>query len=171
MSFTRFHDDPNRIKKQLQESTDQGRWVLDTPGNGDKPCYMSDPYIRPQKWAGNLRTNPVNIESDLKGLSRKLNNDCIGINNYKNNIASSSEVSYPVSNEVTQQPRATHPAWEVRELEQNNWNYLLANPQENTNMSFQHNINTRILEKDYYEDNIPCVNNMSYGSVKSIGFN
>ena len=27
MAFTRFHDDPARIKKQLQESTDPGRWL------------------------------------------------------------------------------------------------------------------------------------------------
>ena len=26
MSFTRFHDDPCRIAKQQQESTDPGKW-------------------------------------------------------------------------------------------------------------------------------------------------
>jgi len=50
MAFTRFHDDPARISKQLQQQTDQERWYLDTPGNGDKPCFMLDPQIIPQKW-------------------------------------------------------------------------------------------------------------------------
>ena len=78
MSFTRFYDDPCRIEKQLQESTGTGRYMLNVPGNmGDNPCYMEDPYIRAQKWGGNLRTNTINLESDLMGLSRNLNNDCI----------------------------------------------------------------------------------------------
>ena len=45
MAFTRFHDDPARIQKQLQQQTDQGRWAIDVPGNGDKPCFMLDPQI------------------------------------------------------------------------------------------------------------------------------
>mgnify|MGYP005660732585 FL=1 len=53
MAFTRFHDDPCRIKKQLQESTDIGRWILNVPGQGSKPDYMNDPHIRLQKWGGN----------------------------------------------------------------------------------------------------------------------
>jgi hypothetical protein len=52
--FTRFHDDPCRIVKQNQQMTGLGRYMLDVPGNGDKPCYMLDPQIIPQKWAGNL---------------------------------------------------------------------------------------------------------------------
>ena len=49
MSFTRFHDDPNRIKKQLQQATDPGRYILNVPGNGPKPCLMDDPYMRMPK--------------------------------------------------------------------------------------------------------------------------
>ena len=37
MSFTRFHDDPCRMLKQLQESTDIGFYHLNVPGNGEKP--------------------------------------------------------------------------------------------------------------------------------------
>ena len=36
MAFTRFHDDPCRINKQLQESTGTGRYMLNVPGNGEK---------------------------------------------------------------------------------------------------------------------------------------
>ena len=48
MAFTRFHDDEARIIRQLQQQTDQERWYLDTPGSGDKPCFMLDPQIIPQ---------------------------------------------------------------------------------------------------------------------------
>ena len=51
MAFTRFHDDEARIIKQLQQQTDQERWYLDVPGSGDKPCFMLDPQIIPQKWS------------------------------------------------------------------------------------------------------------------------
>jgi len=52
MAFTRFHDDPCRIQKALQESTGPGRYSIDVPGNGISPSYMEDPYIRLQKMGG-----------------------------------------------------------------------------------------------------------------------
>ena len=157
MSFTRFHDDPCRIKKQLQESTDQGRYMLNVPGNGDKPCFMNDPFIRMQQWGANLMTNPIDLESDLKGMSRNLNRDCSS-DNYKNTKVNSNEVSYPTCNEHTEQSRTTHPAWMSRDLEQVNWAILPLNPQENVCMNFQNNLSTRILEKDYF---IPCAPNIN----------
>ena len=82
MAFTRFHDDPCRVAKQLQQSTDVGRWILNVPGNGDKPQYMADPQIRIQGWGANLMTNCINLESELKGVNRPLNKDCLGVDNY-----------------------------------------------------------------------------------------
>ena len=45
------------------------RWILNVPGNGADPCYMEDPQIIIQKWGGNLRTNTINLESDLRGVN------------------------------------------------------------------------------------------------------
>ena len=84
MSFTRFHDDKSRIEKQLQESTGLGKYMINVPGNGDKPHYMEDPFIRMQKWGGNLQTNTINLESDLRGLTRQINRDHIKKNSYLN---------------------------------------------------------------------------------------
>ena len=75
MAFTRFHDDSCRITKQLQEDTDQGRYMINVPGNGLTPSYMEDPYIRMQKWGANLQSNTINLESDLMGLTRPLTLD------------------------------------------------------------------------------------------------
>ena len=78
MSNTRFKYDDCRIKKELQQSTDQGRWVLNVPGNGSSPCYMEDPQIIMQKWGANLRTNVVDLEGELRGVNRSINNrDCL----------------------------------------------------------------------------------------------
>ena len=68
MAFTRFKYDNCRTKKSLQQSTDPGRWILNVPGNGDKPCYMEDPQIIPQKWGANLRTNTINLNIDLESF-------------------------------------------------------------------------------------------------------
>lgn len=157
MSFTRFHDDPCRIRKQLQESTGMGRYMLNVPGNGEKPCFMDDPFIRLQKWGANLRTNTINLESDLMGLSRSSNRDCIKENGYLNNSVKSSRIQYPVCLPSTEQPRATHPAWTARDLEQVNWWSLPLDPQENTCMPFQNNLSTRIIQKDEFVAQAPCI--------------
>jgi len=154
MSFTRIHDDPNRIKKQMETLTNAGRYALNAPGNGLSPCYMEDPYMRMQKWGGNLRTNTINIESDLKGLTRAINNrDCISKHEFKQNSVSSSSIQYPTCQSFTEQTRATHPAWEVRDKEQSRWCYLHEDPQSMTkiNMPFNSYQSSRILEKDIYD--------------------
>jgi hypothetical protein len=155
MSFTRFRDDPDRIKKQLQQSTDVGRYRLNVPGPGDKPLYFEDPYIRAQLWAGNVMTNTVDIEAELFGLSRRLNRD--SVDNYHHDERASLATR---TNEMircptrggssVEQSRATHPAWMLRDVEQDNWKMLHFDPQDNVFMPFFNNLNTRIIEKDRF---------------------
>lgn len=159
MSFTRFHDDPCRIEKQLQESTGPGRYSLNVPGNGVKPCFMEDPFIRLQHWGGNLMTNPIDLDSDLKGLSRPLNRDNMPKNGHIEQAVNSQKIEYPNCLPMTEQPRVTHPAWTIRDLEQVDWYTLPLNPQENTCMPFANNISSRILEKDYFVAEAPCLDN------------
>lgn len=147
MSFTRFHDDPQRIKKYLQESTDQGRYMLDVPGNGPHPCFMEDPFIRLQKWGANLHSNTVNIESALIGVGDKLTRDCL-LNT--KTFPKSKPINYPACQPFTEQPRTTHPAWTARDLQQDHFKILLLDPQENTCIPFQNNLNTRLIEKDLF---------------------
>ena len=82
MAFTRFNNDPSRIQKYLEESTNVGKYFLNVPGNGTNPSFINDPHIRMQKWGGNLSKNIVNIESDLRCSTRQLNRDNIENNNY-----------------------------------------------------------------------------------------
>jgi hypothetical protein len=160
MAFTRFKYDEGRTKKELQQSTDSGRWVLNVPGNGDTPCYMEDPHIIPQKWGANLRTNTINLESNLLGVNRNLGRDCLGKNEYQQYNVTSQSIKYPTCKQLTtDQSRATNPAWWYRDLEQSNWKYPQLNPQANTSIPFQHNLSSRILEKDYYTPKRDCVMN------------
>ena len=150
MAFTRFHDDSCRIIKQLQEDTDQGRYILNVPGNGLTPSYMEDPYIRMQKWGANLQSNTINLESDLLGLTRHLTLDCKENNEYSKNSVKSEIKKYPNQKPFVEQPRAINPAWTTLEIEQNNFEYPFFNPQLNVCIPFHNNLSSRILERDYY---------------------
>jgi hypothetical protein len=165
MSFTRFYYDPCRAMKSNQQSTDPGRWVLDVPGNGDKPCFPLDPQIIPQKWGGNLRTNSINLESQLLGLDRRICRDNVKPECSKRFHVDSKPIHYPLCKEflTTEQSRAIMPAWTARDLVQNDAYYLPNNPQVHALRPFTHLVSTRILEKNNYKSqtNIPS-NNQVY---------
>ena len=171
MSFTRFHDDPARIKKQLEESTFAGRYALNMPGPGDNLPFFEDPHIRLQQWGANMMTNAINLESDLRGMTRKLNRDNISGNDYKLSASGGQHNFYSVSESFVDETRASHPAWMYRDLEQKRWEEPFLNPQANIEKKFNDNIQTRILEKDYFVPSIPVVDGHQSGfylSDKSI---
>ena len=169
MAFTRFHDDPCRITKQLQQQTDQGRWIIDVPGNGgDKPCFALDPQIIPQKWGGNLWTHSIDIQSALLGIDKRINRDipntvnCLrnsSENPYKRFTVNAAPISYPVCDTfiTTEQSRAIMPAWTARDLQQNHAYILPDNPQAHTEMKMPTYIDTRILEKNNFKRGFECV--------------
>lgn len=147
MASTRFSNDECRIKKQLQESTEPGKYMLNVPGQGCTLTFFDDPHIRMQSWGGNLRTNFINLEDELKRPSSNFR-DCINFREEK--VLTISKETNDNNNEITSQSRATHPVSEFREKTVNNFDYLFLNPQENVCFPFQNNISTRIREKDDY---------------------
>ena len=160
MAFTRFKYDDCRTIKSLQQSTDPGRWILNVPGNmGDRPLYMADPHIRPQKWAGNLYTNAVELESELLGVYRRGNGrDCVNQDEYTRFRVDAHPISYPTCSDFsTAQSRATHPVWWYRDCEQVDWQFPPFNPQENVCLPFQAHLSTRIIERDSFTSKRECV--------------
>lgn len=157
MSFTRFHDDPARVKKQVEESTYQGRYFLNKPGAGIDLPFFEDPHVRLQGWGANLHNNTVNLESDLYGLSRTLNRDQINANDYQKKSVRTTPYKYENLSPNTEESRSSHPAWTYRGLEKPRWETPYVNPQNNLERTFDHNIQTRILEKDNYVPKIPIL--------------
>ena len=157
MAFTRFHDDPNRIKKQVMESSFTGRYMLNVPGQGTDLPFIEDPHIRLQHWGANLRYNTVNLESDLRGLTRPLNRDNADLNEYKQFAKEPSAVTYKKSDPFVQETRASHPAWMYKDLEQTRWETPLLNPHNGLEKGFLENLQTRNLEKDNYVRRVPVV--------------
>jgi len=150
MSFTRFHDDPTRIQMQVYQSSFAGKYSLNTPGPGMDLPFMEDPNVRMQRWGANLQTNTVNLESDLRGLTRSLNRDLIGYNDYVQHSVPSSMLNYSTNSPFVQESRSTHPAWMYKDLEQPRWEAPFLNPLNGIEKEFHDNIQTRILEKDYH---------------------
>jgi hypothetical protein len=151
MSFTRFSDDPSRIEKQLDQTTFVGRYMLDVPGAGMDLPFVEDPQVRMQKWGANLQTNTVALESELLGLTRKLGRD-YDSDEYTKHTVPSEMMTYPTQKPIVEESRATHPAWTFRDLEHPRWEEPWLNPQANLEKRFQDNIQTRILEKDYFKE-------------------
>ena len=155
MSFTRFHDDPNRIQKTNLETSAMNDYVFNVPGNiNSNSVLFNDPYLRMQKTGQTLCSNMVNIESELRSLDRKLckdnkyKNNYVSTQSYKNNILPRTETK-----NITKQPRTSHPAWKLRGITIDRSNYLFYNPQENIEIPFDSFMDTNILEKDYYKIN------------------
>lgn len=154
MSFTRFHDDPHRIKKQIEESTFIGKYMLNTPGQGIDLPFLEDPQIRLQKWGANLQTNTVNLESELLGLSQKYNRNLPTNTNHLYNVKSNT-INYKNEIPFVNESRASHPAWIYKGLEQNRWENPLLNPLNGISPNFNYNVQTRIIEKDNYVPKMP----------------
>lgn len=147
-----FNNDPARLHKRLEESVFPGLWHLNTPGPGTIPSVSDDPHIRLQYWGGNLMMDTVNLESDLKGITRtSYRGDTVDYNHHR---VPQQPVMYPKSSPFVAESRATHPAWQYREMDVANrhWEYPLLNPQHTgVFYPFQRNIQTRILAKDAQE--------------------
>ena len=150
MANTRFNYDECRTAKILQESTGPGRYLLNTPGPGCNPCFIEDPHIRLQGIGPNLRSvhngHPVDIDSDLMGLTRPLNKDCL---QYDENAVKSSQNNYKdCSIDYTDESRATHPSWMYRDLEQTRWYPLLEDPQHKSMIPINDYKNSTLIAKD-----------------------
>jgi hypothetical protein len=145
MAFTRFHDDPDVIQKKLCESTFAGIYNLNTPGNGINNPYIDDVSIRLQGWGANMCTNTIDLDSNFKGLDRKLSSD------YKQyQKPNSNQNKYSTNTFLVDETRASCPAWLYRDLTQYRPTPLIFDPQKHSQIERHLNINapTRILEKD-----------------------
>ena len=143
MAFTRFHDDPLRIEKDLIEKTYTGIYQLTTPGTGE--CYVRDPHVRLQKWGANLRTNSFEINESLRRNKQLMRYDQPFVK------PESSMKDQPVRSFETDESRATLPAWTFREKNQTRQEFLLDDPQRTVWIPFDNNCPTRMLEKDHYQ--------------------
>lgn len=150
MACSRYHNDICRIEKRNTISTYGGRYALDTPGPGANTAFVADPHLRASGWGANFCNNMMDMNSDLRGLTRPLNRDLPEHNNYVKHAVKPSTIAYDERNYITDESRATLPAWTFRDIEINRWETPLLNPLDQLEKPFHHNLNTRILERDNF---------------------
>ena len=161
MAFTNKFYDNNNVNFYLNKNNNTLNYIINTPGNGTRPYYINDPQLRLQKFGGNISSNITDINSSLIGLNKVLSKNIHQPNNGRHGNSSLidnsyKKIFYPSYDEaIIDESRLTMPAWQIRDSENNNWlNYLFNNPQENTEIKFSNNINSRILEKDNFNRKI-----------------
>ena len=86
------------------------------------------------------------------------NRDLPKHNDYKTFSTTSSQYNYKTEKPLVEESRASHPAWMYKALEQPRWETPFFNPQNDLERNFQHNVHTRIIEKDQFVPTIPSVN-------------
>jgi hypothetical protein len=92
----------------------------------------------------------VNLESDLRGMTRKLNRDYSDLNNFQEHQVKTQPAQFYSSQEpFVEESRASHPAWMYRVVEPNRWEQPWLNPQANLEKPFQTNVQTRILRRNW----------------------
>jgi hypothetical protein len=123
-------------------------------------------------------TNSVDIETELRGLSRTLSRDTP--DNFHHAIRASQAtrtnemiVCPTRSGSAVEQSRATHPAWMLRDVEQDNWKMLHFDPQEHVFRPFNNNLSTRIIEKDNFKPrvDVPGLSDDTYFAVHPTNLN
>ena len=162
MAFTRYHDDPVRINKYLEESTFSGRYFLNTPGAGLQLPFQEEPQLRLQRWGANLMTDTTNLESDLFGLGRKLTHD-YDVTYKQQTVSNPTTLGFVSQQPFVEESRATHPSWMYRDLEQPRWEVPFINPQAHLEKEFHSNLHTRILEKDNFRPQLPALITENHG--------
>lgn len=152
MSFTRFHDDPTRIKKENIETSSTNYYIFNVPNNiTTSNVYYNDPHIRMQNCGNTLYKNLINVESELKNINQLTNTRDYTKNTYKNISTPKEKIPiYNVKKTITDESRITHPVFKYREQSLYRPDHLFLNPQENVFLHFENNLDTNILEKDHY---------------------
>jgi hypothetical protein len=155
MSFTRYHDDPVRIEKRLMIGTNEGRYALSTPGQGTNLPFIADPHFRLQRWAGNYLKNAVGIEDDLRGLTRRSGHDDVNTNDYTKHAVYTNKIGYPIETRcLVDESRAILPAFQFREAEMYRWETPMLDPQANIEIPFHYEMQSRIIEKNNWVENL-----------------
>lgn len=152
---TRISDDMSRIQKSNEISTFCGRYHLNTPGPGIHTKYNNDPQVRLQKFGANMRTNVIGLEDELMCRVKHLSRDYLDIDDYTKNGVSSKEKYYGDSDDSpVLDSRTELPAWTFRGLDQqyDRFEHVWINPQNSVERNFNHNIQTRLMEKESITD-------------------
>jgi len=149
--LTNIRQSKGRLIKEAEISTYQGRYYLDTPGNGLQLPYFEDPHMRIQTSSGIIGVSgTVDWESELRGITRPLVKG--DVYNYRDSKLPSIAPIHSYQAPISDETRSTLPAWTFREKEQDRWETPFLNPIDKAIIPFDINMNVRRRECDRMDD-------------------
>ena len=170
MSLTRLYNDEKVYTRFVKESEGPGNYRLerdkssDNAGYDKTQCYVDKKNIRLQKSGVGINKSKsiVDIDSDLRNLTRKLSNDPDKkfkpiydsnderVNNTRPGDTNSFKLPENCDFKTNSYTRLDNPSSNLRGTGINRWDWLCRNPQSNVFIPFKHSLNTRLIMKDMY---------------------
>ena len=196
MSFNRLNYDVQAYKKSIDESVGPGVYNINVPRPDGKctQCYPAYSTFRAQKqgvsvdntykWTGIPIQSLVDVESDLKGQTRKIskvpsknfmpsckNFDCVSGQPCGSGVTNECKAKYNNAKKgakggdknlmhwkdcffPSESTRLSNPPCTLRSTGWNRWEWLCQDPQDKCLIPFDHNINNRLIVKDNHR---PCI--------------
>jgi hypothetical protein len=181
MAFTKPSFDTCAYRHELYQTIGPAEYLLGQPAPC-KPCFVSDPHIRMQRFGASVskQTALIDVDSELMGLTRKYSkcpemkyipqcnltaNGGANPGGFAPNGFNNSSIKldcqlmhFPEDNcfEPVEDTRLSNPPATLRGTGFNRWEWLCRNPQERVLVPFDFNISDRTLAKDNHR---PCVPN------------
>ena len=147
----------------IERSENVGKYYLKQPIKDG--CYTNnvDMRIQKQNWfqdGGNsVQENIVDVDSDLKNINRNLSKCQVNEYEYESQFNNLLYTPPPCdNNKFLKQIHTKLESCKMREMGINRWETLCRNPQDNVNIPFEWNIDTRMLIKDNHRPCIPKLN-------------
>lgn len=162
MSFTKLPYDSCAYTKDLQESEDVGKYMLNTPKNDcGENCFHPSPHIRLDKKNIGMCKNKsiVDVHSELLGLNMKLS-ECPSKRTIdplycENAFLKDCENTFLSAEET----KISNPPGTLRGTGWNRWEWLCSNPQDNAIVPFETNIQNKTIVKDNHRPCLPTLKN------------
>jgi len=158
MSFNRLNWDNCTYKTNLKQSVGTADYVLGTPRVECRACFSTDPSVRmssvpPISTGISTCISQVDVDSELKIITRKASN--CPTEKYMPGKEFCQLTNFPDCQAIPREDtRISNPPCTLRCSGWNRWEWLCKNPQDNSLVPFDFNINNRIIVKDNHR---PCI--------------
>lgn len=161
MSFSKLSYDNCAYEKYLEESTGTGEYMLNTPAiNCDgQTCFFPSPNIRLDKTGVAVCDNKalIDVDSELLGLNMK-QVKCPKERTFDSSYCDNKSMQDCSDNFlIAEDTKLSNPACNLRGTGWNRFDFLHENPQDKALMTFDREVQNRLIVKDNHRPCIPTL--------------
>lgn len=164
MSFTQLAYDPCTYEKRMMQSVGPGDYMIGTPSTQCSTCISGDPWLVSAGGVSVCEDRPlIDVDSELHNLTRPATNCPAGL--YRPAGPFCKPHNYPDCRVAvaTEDCRLTNPPCTLRGTGWNRWAWLCQDPQDQVQMPFDWNIDSKLVAKDNHRPCIPSPMDQSKG--------